>query len=192
MPPTLPSLPLLREGDIELEERARRAPRSTGDGDLYNCLFPSPDERMIRLGTRGGASEGSFMPAEQSESFQFVMIKPSHYDDDGYPIQWLKSDIPANTLAAVNGLAIDCQRRQVLGPDVELRFSTYDETNIRIRPRKIAAAIRRLGGRALIGFIGVQSNQFGRAVDLARAFLAEGLPVAIGGFHVAGCISMLK
>src|SRR5438094_7550914 len=108
------------------------------------------------------------MPAEQSEIFHLVMIKPSHYDDDGYPIRWLKSDIPANTLAAVNGLAIDCQRRQVLGPNVELRFSTYDETNTRIRPRKIASAIKRQGGRSLVGLIGVQSNQFGRAVDLAR------------------------
>jgi hypothetical protein len=132
------------------------------------------------------------MQPERSELFHFIMIKPSHYDDDGYPIQWFRSDIPANTLAAVNGLAIDCQRRQVLGPDVRFRFSTYDETNIRIRPAKIAAAIRRLGGRSLVGLIGVQSNQFGRAVDLARAFLAEGLQVAIGGFHVSGCISMLK
>jgi hypothetical protein len=120
------------------------------------------------------------------------MIKPSHYDDDGYPIQWLKSDIPANTLAALNGLALDCRRREVLGPGVEMVLSTYDETNIRIRPSRIAARIRKLGGRSLIGFIGVQSNQFPRAVDLSRAFLAEGLNVVIGGFHVSGCLAMLK
>ena len=39
--------------------------------------------------------------------------------------------------------------------------------------------------------VGVQSNQFPRAVDLARPFLAAGLPVCIGGFHVSGCIAML-
>ena len=120
------------------------------------------------------------------------MIKPSHYDDDGYPIQWIKSDIPANTLAALNGLALDCRHRQVLGPGIEMVLSTYDETNIRIQPRRIAARIRKLGGRSLIGFIGVQSNQFPHAVDLARAFLAEGLKVVIGGFHVSGCLAMLK
>jgi hypothetical protein len=38
---------------------------------------------------------------------------------------------------------------------------------------------------------GVQSNQFPRAADLAREFRAAGIPVAIGGFHVSGCISML-
>lgn len=119
------------------------------------------------------------------------MIKPSHYDDDGYVIQWFRSAIPANTLAALNGLAEDSRRRSVLGPDVDMVFSIYDETNIRVRPQKIIAGIRRQGGKALIGFVGVQSNQFPRAVDLAQQFLAAGLPVVIGGFHASGCISML-
>ena len=44
------------------------------------------------------------------------MIKPTHYDDDGYPIQWVRSAIPSNTLACLNGLAEDAQRRKVLGP----------------------------------------------------------------------------
>jgi hypothetical protein len=127
----------------------------------------------------------------RAHPFHFVMIKPTHYDDDGYPIQWARSDIPANTLASVNGLALDCARREVLGPGVSFRFSTYDETNIRIRPERIAREIRKAGAQALIGFIGVQSNQFPRAVDLARRFRAEGLQVAIGGFHVSGCLSML-
>ena len=43
--------------------------------------------------------------------FHFVMIKPTHYDDDGYPIQWLRSAIPSNTLACLNGLAEDASRR---------------------------------------------------------------------------------
>ena len=85
------------------------------------------------------------------------------------------------------------QRRsgKILGPDVEIRLVTYDETNIRIRPDKIIADIRANGGRALIAFVGVQSNQFPRAADLAQPFIAAGLPVAIGGFHVSGCLAML-
>jgi Radical SAM superfamily len=119
------------------------------------------------------------------------MIKPSHYDDDGYPIQWVRSAIPSNTLACLNGLAEDARRRQVLGADVELGLHTYDETNRRVRPHRIIRMLRRQGGRALIGLVGVQSNQFPRAVDLARPFLNAGLPVCIGGFHVSGCIAML-
>jgi len=53
------------------------------------------------------------------------------------------------------------------------------------------ADIWRTGGKALICLVGVQSNQFPRAVDLARQFLKAGLPVAMGGFHAAGCLSML-
>ena len=131
------------------------------------------------------------MMSGRSENFNFILIKPSHYDDDGYPIQWVRSLIPSNTLAAVNGLVLDCQRRQVLGPDIFIRSLPYDETNSRILPERIIQEIGRAGGRALIGFVGVQSNQFPRAVDLAQPFLAAGLPVAIGGFHVSGCISML-
>src|SRR3984957_1145166 len=123
--------------------------------------------------------------------FHVILIKPSHYDDDGYPIQWFRSAVPSNTLACLNGLAEDAQRREVLGPDVEIRLDTYDETKRRGRPDRIIRHIRKAGGRALIGLVGVQSNQFPRAIDLARPFLAAGLPVCIGGFHVWGCIAML-
>jgi hypothetical protein len=123
--------------------------------------------------------------------FHFVIIKPSHYDDAGYPIQWYRSAIPSNTLACLNGLAEDARARQVLGPQTEIRVHAYDETNRRIRPDRIIRMIRRFGGRALIGFVGVQSNQFPRAVDLAKPFRAAGLPVCIGGFHVSGCLAML-
>src|SRR5215510_3121642 len=129
--------------------------------------------------------------AESDALFHFVMIKPSHYDDDGYPIQWFRSAIPSNTLACLNGLAEDAQRRNVLGANVDIRLHTYDETNRRVRPDRIIREIRKAGGRALVGLVGVQSNQFPRAVDLARPFLAAGLPVCIGGFHVSGCIAML-
>jgi radical SAM superfamily enzyme YgiQ (UPF0313 family) len=125
------------------------------------------------------------------EIFQVVLIKPTHYDDDGYPIQWLRSLIPSNTLASLNGLVLDCNERQVLGPDIEIRSLPADETNTRIRADKIIQDIERAGTRSLICFVGVQSNQFPRAVDLAKPFLAARLPVAIGGFHVSGCLSML-
>ncbi|WP_428524591.1 B12-binding domain-containing radical SAM protein [Roseibium sp.] len=126
-----------------------------------------------------------------AQDFHFVMIKPTHYDDDGYPIQWLRSAIPSNTLASLNGLAEAARERNALGDNVQIHLHTYDETNKRVRPNKIARDIRRTGGKALIALVGVQSNQFPRATDLAREFMRQGLPTAIGGFHVSGCISML-
>jgi hypothetical protein len=118
------------------------------------------------------------------------MIKPTHYDAENYPIQWFRSAF-LNTLACLNALAEDARERRVLGGDVEIRLHAYDETNRRVRPRRILRDIRTAGGKALIGLVGVQSNQFPRAVDLARSFRAAGLPVCIGGFHVSGCIAML-
>lgn len=127
----------------------------------------------------------------QRSRFTFVMIKPSHYDDDGYVIQWARSAIPSNTLAALYGIAQDCADRQVLGPDVDVELVPIDETNTRVRPERIAARIRRNGGGGLVGLVGVQSNQYPRALDLARRFRALGCQVCLGGFHVSGTLAML-
>ncbi|MGC1621812.1 MAG: radical SAM protein [Pseudolabrys sp.] len=145
----------------------------------------------MKVRGHGGGGMWGIMRGTASNVFHFVMIKPSHYDDDGYPIQWIRSAIPSNTLACLNALAEDARRRDVLGPGVEFRLHAYDETNRRVRPDRIIRTIRKSGGRALIALVGVQSNQFPRAVDLARPFLAAGLPVCAGGFHVSGCIAML-
>nr|WP_294552877.1 radical SAM protein [uncultured Rhodopila sp.] len=127
---------------------------------------------------------------DPSRRFRLVLIKPSHYDDDGYVIQWFRSSMPSNSLAAVYGLAMDCAARQVLGADTEIVVDAYDETNTRIRPDRIARDIA-ADGAGLVGFVGVQSNQFPRAMDLARRFRALGIDVAIGGFHVSGTLAML-
>ena len=123
--------------------------------------------------------------------FTFVLVKPTHYDDDGYPIQWFRSALPSNTLACMNSLAGAASRREVLGPGVTIELDTYDETNRRVVPSRIIRDLKRRGGRSLVGLVGVQSNQFPRAIDLARQFRNAGLQVCIGGFHVSGCIAML-
>ncbi|HLG96862.1 MAG TPA: radical SAM protein [Bryobacteraceae bacterium] len=129
------------------------------------------------------------MEARAKELFHFVLLKPSHYDDDGYVIQWARSAIPSNTLACLNGLALECNSRRVLGENVEIVVTAYDEMNTRIRPRRIIRHLR--GKRALVGLVGVQSNQFPRAMDLARPFREAGIAVCMGGFHVSGCLAML-
>ena len=138
----------------------------------------------------GQGSAGVTMPATE-RVLNLVLIKPTHYDDAGYPIQWLRSAIPSNTLACLNGLAEDCRQRSVLGEGTDIAISTYDETNRRVYPERIIRGLRRQGGRSLVALVGVQSNQFPRALDLGRRFRAAGFEVCIGGFHVSGCIAML-
>lgn len=124
--------------------------------------------------------------------FHLLLIKPSHYDDDGYVIQWVRSSLPSNSLATVYGIARDAAEKKVLGKDVEIRIRALDETNSRVDVEKLVREVRRSGGEALIGMVGVQSNQYPRALDLAKRFRAAELPVVIGGFHVSGCLAMLK
>ena len=129
------------------------------------------------------------MPARRR--FQLVLVKPSHYDDDGYVIRWWRAMIPSNSLAAVYGIAVDCAERQVLGPDVTIDIEPIDETHTRVNVPELLKRFRRHGGFGLLALVGVQSNQYPRALDIARPFRATGIPVAIGGFHVSGCVSML-
>jgi radical SAM superfamily enzyme YgiQ (UPF0313 family) len=123
--------------------------------------------------------------------FQLILIKPSHYDDDGYVIRWWRAMIPSNSLASIYGIATDCAERQVLGPDIEIAIEAIDETHTRINTSELLAQLHRHGNFGLVALVGVQSNQYPRALDVARPFRQSGIPVVIGGFHVSGCLSML-
>jgi hypothetical protein len=124
-----------------------------------------------------------------AKRFCLFLIKPSHYDDDGYVLQWLRSPIPSNSLASLYGLALDCAERRVLGA-TSIEVEAFDETNSRIRPRRLADRIE-AAGAGMVMLVGVQSNQMPRALDIARPLRERGIQVAIGGFHVSGALSML-
>jgi hypothetical protein len=123
-------------------------------------------------------------------SLDLYLIKPTRYDDDGYPVQWWRSLIPSNSLAAVAGLVRDALDRGVLEDVGDVRMTNVDEVNTKVDISAIIAAAR--DRTTLVFLIGVQTNQFPRAMDMARPLRAAGIPVCIGGFHVSGCLSMLK
>ncbi|NNU66400.1 MULTISPECIES: B12-binding domain-containing radical SAM protein [Rhizobium] len=123
--------------------------------------------------------------------FQLILIKPSHYDDDGYVIRWWRAMIPSNSLAALYGIAAECAERKVLGDDTAIDITVIDETNTRIDVAGLLAQFKRHDNFGMISLVGVQTNQYPRALDIARPFRDAGLPVSIGGFHVSGCLSML-
>ena len=99
--------------------------------------------------------------------------------------------IPSNSLAAVYSIAADCAERGVLGPDVAIDIEAIDETNTRIVVSKLIARFRHHDNFGLVLLVGVQSNQYPRALDIAHLLRDAGVPVAIGGFHISGCLSML-
>jgi radical SAM superfamily enzyme YgiQ (UPF0313 family) len=104
----------------------------------------------------------------------------------------MRSCIPSNTLACLYTITEETKNAGRFGPDVDLTIDVYDEINQRIPVRKIIGELTAKGASGVICLSGVQSNQYPRAIDLAREFRAAGLPVMIGGFHVSGCISMLE
>jgi hypothetical protein len=119
-----------------------------------------------------------------------VLVKPSHYDDDGYVIRWLRSPMPANSLASVYSLIDDCAQRKILGPDISIDVVAIDETNTRVQIDRIVAEMRANDNFGFVGLVGVQSNQYPRSLHIAKPLRAAGIPVIIGGFHVSGMLAM--
>ena len=124
------------------------------------------------------------------QRFCLVLVKPTHYCDDGYPIQWLRSPVPSNSLACVYGIAKDFAEKRALGENVDIDIHAFDEANTRIRPKRLAALIQ-AADAGMVMLIGVQSNQTPRALDIARPLRQMGIQVGIGGFHMSGVISMI-
>src|SRR5215217_4403547 len=104
------------------------------------------------------------------ETFHVEIVKPSHYDDDGYVIQWARSFIPSNSLACLHSLAHAAGQRRALGDHVDVVVNAYDESNTVIPVRGIIRRIQAARGRGVVFLAGVQTNQFPRAADLARQF----------------------
>ena len=119
-----------------------------------------------------------------------VLIRPSKYDDEGYVIRHSRGVLPSNTLACLCSLTEDLRRRKILGCDLEIKIRILDDTVQKIPVDRIIRSNKIPRRRTIVALVGVQSNQFPRAADLARRFLAGGLQVLIGGFHVSGTLAL--
>ena len=121
-----------------------------------------------------------------------VLIKPSRYDDDGYVVRHWRGVLPSNTLAALYALTEEAAASGRLGQGTAVSTAVYDETVHRVAADDLARRHRprRPLDRTVVCLVGVQTNQFPRASDLALAFRRRGLPVMIGGFHVSGVLEL--
>ena len=48
----------------------------------------------------------------------------------------------------MNGLALDCEARRILGDNVEIKLHSFDETKNRVKPKKIIKMIERAAANA--------------------------------------------
>src|SRR5215510_4551831 len=122
---------------------------------------------------------------------QLFLIKPSNYDDDGYVVTHFRGVLPSNTLNCLAALTQDVVNKKTLGEDVDLHVHLFDETVQKIPVGKICRPSRGRKEQKIVCLVGVQTNQFPRATDLARRFRSAGLTVLIGGFPVSGYLSMI-
>jgi len=130
--------------------------------------------------------------SEKVKRLVVVLIKTTKYDADGYLLQFHKGVLPCNSLAAMWSLT----RAAFASPELNgivCNVVAFDETT---RWGRVDAweIMQRYGApetKVVVGFVGVQTNMFPRACDLASKFTRLGATVVIGGFHVSGSITMM-
>ena len=123
---------------------------------------------------------------------EIVYVVPSRYDDDGYVLRWIKGVVPSNSLAVLKSLTAEMIERwedAEYCPSPSLSMKSYDD-NIEKIPFGNIARRNTAETKVVVGIVGVQSNQFPRAADIAMRFRELGVDVMIGGFHVAGVLSL--
>ncbi len=130
--------------------------------------------------------------AKMINKVHLYLIKPTQYDDDGYVVRHWRGVLPSNTLACLAGLTDEVIAQKRLGQDVEVKVHLFDETVDKIPVKRICRSQRGAHSKTIVCLVGVQTNQFPRAVDLARTFRRAGLTVMVGGFHVSGYLSLLS
>ncbi len=119
------------------------------------------------------------------------LIKPTQYDDDGYVVRHWRGVLPSNTLACLAGLTEDVVAQKRLGESLRVKIHVFDETVDRTPVERICRSQRSKDTQTIVCLVGVQTNQFPRAADLARTFRRAGLTVMIGGFHVSGYLALM-
>lgn len=119
-----------------------------------------------------------------------TLIRATNYTDDGYPIQMRVGVIRSNTLTQMGTLTRDIVNYPFF-KGMPLTVRLVDEAIQRVPKKEIIRRSRLPGVKTVVMLVGVQSNQFPRARDIAAWFLPHNIPVLVGGFHVSGMMAMV-
>ncbi len=119
-----------------------------------------------------------------------TLIRPTNYTDDGYPIKTRIGVIRSNTLTQMGTLVRDLEKESFFH-NITLNIRKIDEAIEWIPVKDIVKRSKVPGVKSIVMLVGVQTNQYPRALDIASQFLPYGIPVLIGGFHVSGMLAMI-
>lgn len=141
----------------------------------------------LRLTSRNKGHAGGGANHESVRRLVVLLVKPSRYDDDGYVVHHWKGVLTSNTLHCMYALTLQA----AADFPVPLTARAVDETVELVVPERLVRAFRGRRTMILAAIVGVQTNQFPRAADLARRFRKAGCQVIMGGFHLSGTLKML-
>src|ERR1700739_1842215 len=133
--------------------------------DRINAAFPQNRPKLFQTA----------LARCRMNRLNLYLIKPSQYDDDGYVVRHWRGVLPSNTLACLAGLTEDVIKQNRLGDRWNVKVHLYDETVDKIPVGKICRSERWGLAKTIVGLVGVQTNQFPRACDLAKEFRRAGL-----------------
>ena len=153
----------------------------TDETRLLDRLTRTPSEISSELETAA---------AHGVHELDVTLIRATNYTDDGYPIRTRIGVIRSNTLTQMGTLTRDLVSYPFF-KGVSLNVRLIDEAIQRVPVKEILRRSSAPGVKSIIMLVGVQSNQFPRAQDIASWFLPHNIPVLIGGFHVSGMMSMI-
>src|SRR5437764_7671134 len=107
--PRAPGSGLSPHGEPSAARRAPPRPKCVDQGKTG----PQPHRYVILATAKSSTLRAQNAPISEvsvsvERRFQLVLVKPSHYDDDGYVIRWWRAIIPSNSLAAIYSIAADC------------------------------------------------------------------------------------
>jgi radical SAM superfamily enzyme YgiQ (UPF0313 family) len=167
-----------------------------GAGALLNYIIggarhgQNDSTGLLQVGASEATLRGNSIPGEPCRTIRVYFIKPSRYDEKGY-VQFYRYGVqPNNTLTVLKALNQAFNQRYSAERNVYLETVIWDEIcDGVVSPETISAIKEKAaedGFELLIGMAGVQSNQYPRGRDLALQFVAKGMTVMMGGFHVSG------
>jgi radical SAM superfamily enzyme YgiQ (UPF0313 family) len=138
----------------------------------------------------GGPVDFQTAPAHGVRELNIALIRPTNYTDDGYAIKTRVGVIRSNTLTQMGTLVRDLVNYPFF-TGVSLKVRLIDEATERVPVKEILRDSMTPGVKSIVMLVGVQSNQYPRALDIASWFLPHSIPVLIGGFHVSGMLAMV-
>lgn len=132
------------------------------------------------------------MNDQQTGRLVVVLIKPTHYDDDGFLQRYWKGVLPSNSLAQLNSIT------QTALTSVTTRDTSVDIHVLEDGLLKHARELHKLreqfpkkNTKLIVGLVAVQSAQFPRALNIMRNWQEKHAKCVIGGFHVSGIITTM-